>query len=104
MATDLPLHTLAAAAPLNYMPVTVGGVDGDESTEPLTDSNLQSGTIALPLIGQNSLTQQNASAEAPVASYDFGFKADPLAVTLRFRSHERGRSNRDHLGNSVRAG
>ncbi len=82
MATDLPLHTLAAAAPLNYMPVTAGGADGDESTEPLTDSNLQSGTIALPLIGQNSLTQQNASAEAPVASYDFGFKADPLAVTL----------------------
>lgn len=82
MATELPLHTLSVETPPGYTPVAVGGADGDEQTEPLDDSNLHSGTVVLPLVGQTAVMQQAAAAEAAVASCDFGFAAPPLAVTL----------------------
>ena len=49
----------------------------------LTDSNDPAGTVGVPVQGLTNTTQQAASHEPVIASYDFGFESDPTAVTLR---------------------
>jgi hypothetical protein len=61
---------------------SVTGDDGIEAKLTLDDSNRHSGTVAVPEQGRADTIQKKAGDEKENASYDFGFKESPTAVTL----------------------
>jgi hypothetical protein len=83
-APNQPAHVISVPeAPAGYSPTSIGGADGDETTDPLNDSNNHAGTVGAPVQGLTDVLQRvDPNDEPAIASYDFGFKTTPLAVLL----------------------
>ena len=74
-AANQPAHVVSVAtAPTGYIPTLVSTDTGSTASSVLNDSNRHAGTVAVPVQGLTITTQQTASTEQVIASYDFGYR------------------------------